>query len=488
MHRRRFLQTATAATAAISLPARLYSRSIGSNEKLRVAVIGLHGRGQDHLAGLSEHVVAICDCDETILKGCQPERELQRFSDFRELLHSAEIDAVSIATPNHTHSLIAIAAIQAGKDVYVEKPVSHNVWEGRQLVAAARAHKAIVQCGTQARSSPAVREAVQFVRDGSLGRVQFAIGTCFKPRMSIGKLDSPLVIPPTIDYELWCGPAEKRDLFRPNLHYDWHWDFNTGCGDMGNQGIHQMDIARWFLGETKLSRRVLSIGGRLGYEDAGNTPNTQTVLHQFENTFLIFETRGLPKSKEFHDPAEWPKNMDSYRGSNVGVIVQCEGGHVLIPSDYSTVTAFDRDGKEVRRWENTGDHYANFIQAVQADDRALLHAEVEEGHLSSSLCHTGSISHQLGRPASLAEIERAVGNHPEFSESIARMAKHLSDNGIDVAGAPVLTLGADLKMDGANEQFLENDAANLRLTRNYRKPFEITVATNEARPEGTSTR
>ncbi len=488
MHRRRFLQAATAATAAISLPAKLYSRSSGANEKLRVGVIGLRGRGQDHIGGMGEHVVAVCDCDEAVLKACHPDRDWQRFSDYRELLQSAEIDAVSIATPNHTHALIAIAAIQAGKDVYVEKPVSHNVWEGRQIVAAARARKAIVQCGTQSRSSPSLREAFQFVREGNLGRVQYAIGTCFKPRLSIGKLDSPLVIPPTLNYELWCGPAEKRDLYRPNLHYDWHWDFNTGCGDMGNQGIHQMDIARWFLGESSLSRRVLSIGGRLGYDDAGDTPNTQTVLHQFENTFLIFETRGLPKSKQFHDPAAWPKNMDSIRGSTVGVVVQCEGGHLLIPSDYSTVTAFDGTGKEVRRWENSGDHYANFIQAVQADDRTLLNAEVEEGHLSSALCHTGSISHQLGHPATLAEIQRVVGDHKEFFESLTRMVKHLSDNGIDADASPVLTLGADLQMDGTSEQFLENEVANRRLTRDYRKPFEITVATNPASPQAAATR
>lgn len=484
MHRRKFLQSAAVASAAISLPAKLYARTIGANDQFRVAVIGLNGRGKDHIGGLGDHVVAVCDCDQAVLKACNPDRDWQRFTDFRKLLESPDIDAVSIATPNHTHAYIAIAAIQAGKDVYVEKPVSHNVWEGRQIVAAARDRNAVVQCGTQSRSSPSLQGALQFLRGGNLGRPQYAIGTCFKPRMSIGKLDKPLVIPPTVDYDLWCGPAEKRDLYRPKLHYDWHWDFNTGCGDMGNQGIHQMDIARWFLGEPKLSRRVLSVGGRLGYVDAGDTPNTQTVLHEFENSFLIFETRGLPKSKAFHDPAQWPKNMDSYRGASIGVIIQCEGGHLLIP-DYSNAIAFDGSEKEIKRWSGDGNHYANFIQSAQADDRSMLNAEVEEGHLSSALCHTGSISHQLGQPATLAEIERVAQSHPEFAESVARMTKHLGENRIDVGASPVLTLGADLRMDGSQEQFVGNEAANRRLTREYRKPFEITLKTGLERGAGT---
>ena len=168
------------------------------------------------------------------------------------------------------------------------------------------------------------------MQGGALGKIQYAIGTCYKPRKSIGKLDAPLQVPAHIDYDLWCGPAEKRDLLRPKLHYDWHWDFNTGNGDMGNQGIHQMDIARWFLGYDTISPRVLSIGGRLGYDDAGDTPNTQTVIHDYPEAPLIFETRGLPKAKQFQTPVVstsekfWDRNMDRYRGSQIGVIIQCE--------------------------------------------------------------------------------------------------------------------------------------------------------------------
>lgn len=474
MKRREFLQSSAMFATAVSLPANVYSNVIGAQSQFRLAVIGLHGRGKDHISGFGENVVAVCDCDAEVLKACEPDKNWQRFTDYRELLSKGDIDAVSIATPNHTHALIAIDAIRAGKDVYVEKPVSHNVWEGRQIIEAARAHKAIVQCGTQARSSPALRAAVDFVRSGQLGAVQYAIGTCYKPRKSIGKLERPLEIPATLDYELWCGPAEKRDLFRPSLHYDWHWDFNTGNGDMGNQGIHQMDIARWFLGESKLSNRVLSIGGRLGYDDAGNTPNTQTVFHQFDNGFLIFETRGLPKAKSFQANG-WGDNMDQHRGSTIGVVVQCEGGYVLITS-YSDVAAFDSSGAEVKRFQGDGDHYANFIAAATSDDRTRLHAEVEEGHFSSALCHTGAISHQLGSPASLKDIQAAAKFNPTFADSVDRMIKHLRANDVSLDSTDQLTLGADLPMNAADEVFLDNVAANERLTREYRKPFTIEAA------------
>jgi predicted dehydrogenase len=478
MKRRAFLKSSALIATALSLPAKVYSNVIGAHSQFRLAVIGLRGRGKDHISGFGEHVVAVCDCDAEVLKACEPEKNWQRFTDYRDLLSSDDIDAVSIATPNHTHALIAIEAIRAGKDVYVEKPVSHNVWEGRQIIEAARAHKAIVQCGTQARSTSALRAAVDFVRSGELGPVQYAIGTCYKPRKSIGKLERPLEIPATLDYELWCGPAEKRDLYRPSLHYDWHWDFNTGNGDMGNQGIHQMDIARWFLGESKLSNRVLSIGGRLGYDDAGNTPNTQTVFHQFEKGFLIFETRGLPKAKSFQAEG-WGDNMDQFRGSTIGVVVQCEGGYVLI-TDYSNVAAFDSSGAEVKRFQGDGDHYANFIAAATSDDRSSLHAEIEEGHLSSALCHTGAISHQLGSPASIAEIQKAASFNSTFADSVERMIEHLRANEVSLDATDQLTLGVDLSMYAGDEVFVDNVAANQHLTRDYREPFTIEAAQGQA--------
>src|SRR6185503_4379244 len=244
------------------------------------------GRGRDHLDGLSGvkgvRITGLCDVDQSVLDREAQKRKkdgakIEAHRDIRKLLDSHAVDAISIATPNHWHSLAAIWAVQAGKDVYVEKPVSHNVWEGRKLVEAARKYEKIVQTGTQSRSSHGIREAVEWVRDGNLGKLLIARGLCYKPRPSIGKVDKPQDPPAEVDYDLWCGPASMDPIRRKRFHYDWHWIWNYGNGDLGNQGIHQMDIARWFLGEDALSPRVWSVGGRFGYEDDGETANTQIV-------------------------------------------------------------------------------------------------------------------------------------------------------------------------------------------------------------------
>ncbi len=469
--RRNFVKSAAVAGAAITMPAASYGRILGTNEKINVAVIGINGRGGAHMNGFKDNLVALCDCDEKVLNNRAGNRDVKKFVDFRKLLEDKSINAVGIATPNHTHSLIGIAAMQAGKDVYVEKPVSHNVWEGRQLAEAARKYDKMCQCGTQSRSSPSLQQAVKFVRDGNLGKILYALGTCFKPRQSIGKLRKPLEIPSHINYDLWCGPAEKKSLYRPRLHYDWHWDFNTGNGDMGNQGIHQMDIARWFLGYDELSPRILSIGGRLGYNDAGNTPNTQTVLHDYGGAPLIFETRGLPKSIRFHKTG-WRQNMDRFRGSGIGVIIQCEKGHVVIPS-YTRAKAYDSDKKEIKSWGGGGNHFKNFLEAVESRDRSKLNGEIMEGHLSSALCHTGGLSHQLGKQVRYEEITEAVGNHKLFAESVERIVRHLKSNGIDAKRDAVLTLGADLKMDPKTEKITNHEKGNQMLSREYRKGFEV---------------
>ncbi len=474
--RRSFLLATTATVAAATLPRTSWGSSDSS--EIRVAVIGVRGRGTDHIRGMRRNVVALCDVDEKILaqrvvelqeRGGKP---IEAFADFRKLLERQDIDAVSIATPNHSHALIAIEACMAGKDVYVEKPVSHNVWEGRQLVNAASRYDRIVQCGTQSRSSPSLQQAVEFVRSGKLGPISFALGTCYKPRASIGKLNKPLQIPPSIDYDLWCGPAAKVGLFRPELHYDWHWDFNTGNGDMGNQGIHQMDIARWFLGYDTLSPRVISIGGRLGYEDAGNTPNTQVVWHDYPTAPLIFETRGLPRSKQDQQPYErWKSSMDNYRGSQIGVIVQCEKGHVVIPS-YTKAQAFDEQGELVASWDGGGDHYQNFLDAVARRDGSSLNGKIHDGHLSSGLCHTGGISHRVGTTAILDEIRERVAGQERLRDAVDRMAAHLRANDVPL-DEERLTLGEWLEMDVTEEVFTNSDAANRLLTRDYRAGFRV---------------
>lgn len=468
--RRNFIRSTAITAATVVWTARSWSQVAGANEAIRVAVVGFKGRGGDHISGLRKipgvRITALCDVDKEVLAaGAQKIPDAETYTDIRKMLESKNIDAVSIATPNHWHALGAIWAIQAGKDVYVEKPVSHNVWEGRKIVEAARKYNKIVQTGTQSRSSlTGIKAAVEFVQKGNLGKILVARGICYKRRDSIGKVDGPQPIPPSIDYDLWCGPALKLPLMRKRLHYDWHWVWNTGNGDLGNQGIHEMDVARWFLGVNELSPRVLSFGGRLGYIDDGETPNTLVVLHDYPKAPLIFEVRGLPEKKG-------SKNMDSYKGAQIGIVIECENGHVTVPS-YSSAIAYDKDGKIIKEFKGAEDHYQNWIKAVRSRKVEDLNADILEGHLSSALCHTGNISYLLGKKANPDEIREAVKSDAPLAEAFGRMAEHLAANGVDITKDKV-TLGIPLKMDPKTEKFIDNDSANALLTRNYRAPFIV---------------
>jgi predicted dehydrogenase len=307
--RRSFIKQITAASAgSVFYIAKTSWAQKSPGETINMAVVGFGGRGGSHISGYlglgkkgeAVKVAALCDVDSKVLgkraaEFSKNKSPVQTYTDIRKLLENKDIDAVSIATPNHWHALGSIWAMQAGKDVYVEKPVSHNVWEGRQMVKAARKYGKIVQTGTQSRSSrEGIYAAVKWVQEGNLGKIKLARGLCYKRRASIGKTEGPQRISDTIDYDLWCGPAPMGDLRRGKLHYDWHWQWDYGNGDLGNQGIHQMDIARWFLGEMALAPVVWSIGGRLGYEDDGQTANTQIIYQGYEKAPLIFEVRGLP--------------------------------------------------------------------------------------------------------------------------------------------------------------------------------------------------
>ena len=486
LSRRGFLAATAVSVGGLAL-AESRAASASETADLRIAVIGFNGRGEHHIQNLKQRVVALCDVDELILqKKAQEVKEkwgqnVETFTDYRRLLERDDIDAVSIATPNHTHALITVAAAQAGKHVYVEKPVCHNIWEGRQIVAAARRYDRIIQCGTQSRSSRYVQKAVEYVHSGKLGKVQYAIGTCYKPRRSIGKSNQPFQFPNQVNRDLWLGPASDEVFYRPaknseggyNPHYDWHWDFNTGNGDMGNQGIHQMDIARWLLNVDHLAPRALSIGGRLGYEDAGNTPNTQITYLDYPEAPLLFETRGLPRSKEAQQ--QWGNSMDKFRGSTIGVIAQCERGHVLIVSNYpQKAIAFDLDGQVIERWEGAGNHYDNWLAAIQAGDSSKLNAQILEGHLSSSLCHMGSISHQLGEKLPATAIAERLQGNPLLSGSFDRMAAHLRANDVDIdSQQEALTLGPWLELDTKTEMFTNSEEANQLRSRNQREPFVV---------------
>lgn len=472
--RRTFLKSYILATAAIRFFPTVSARAAGANDEIRFAVVGFNQRGTSHINGLSKlkgtRMVALCDVDSKVLdrevQKCQAAgTTVEAYTDIRKLLENKNIDVVTFATPNHWHSLGSIWAVQAGKDVYVEKPVSHNVWEGRQLVLAARKYGRLVQAGTQSRSRGDIREAIQWTREGHVGKILRARGLCYKRRPSIGKVSGPQPVPKTVDYDLWCGPAPKEPLMREKLHYDWHWVWPTGCGDLGNQGVHQVDVARWILGESALSPRVFSIGGRLGYKDDGTTPNTLIVFHDYPSAPLIFEVRGLPSATD-------STKMDKYHGASIGVVADFEGGSLVIP-DSGAVAVVDKDGAEIKKFsKGSRDHFANFIEAVRSRKQTDLNADILDGHISSALCHTANISYRLGKTRTPEQIRDAVKSNKDMSETLGRMGAHLAANMVDLHKTPA-TLGVVLKMDPQTERFIGNRSANKLLSRDYRAPFVV---------------
>ena len=491
--RRSFLRTVTAAGAASFLPAHSYLRAQGSNSAIRVAGIGVGGRGsglfKEAYATKGARLVALCDLDpKRVASGkatfeadqAMGGQQITTYTDVRRLIESKEIDAVMIATPNHWHSLAAIWALQAGLDVYVEKPVSHTVWEGRQLVSAANRYNRIVQGGTQSRSSGGLKAAAAWLKSSPLGKLKYAYGTCYKRRPSIGKVEGPQALPNGLDHDLWCGPAEVLPLNRQKLHYDWHWIWAYGNGDLGNQGVHQVDIARWFMEEHGLPPSVLSVGGRLGYVDDGETPNTQFISYNYQKAPLYFEVRGLTSGAD-------SKEMDTYRGSQIGVVLQYENGHVLIPN-YTSVSAFDSSGKLVHLFGSVkptaaqtdvmwieGDkqtHAANFLEAVASRSTKNQSCPAEEGHISAALCHLSGISHRLGQTASIDKISDTLKTDAVAGEAVGRMLEHLKANMVEMSATP-LTLGAHLKVDSGKERFFKNETADAMLRRKDRKGFEI---------------
>lgn len=444
-----------------------------ANDKIGVAVVGVNSRGNSHIGAFTDNrnnteILAICDIDASI--GGKRSEEIGKrqggkvptvVEDVRKLLEDPRIDIVSIATPNHWHSLGAIWAMQAGKDVYVEKPVSHNVSEGRRCVEAARKYNRICQTGTQSRSNPGMIEAIEYVQSGKIGEVKLARGLCYKRRKEIGP-KGVYPVPANVNYDLWLGPAPIAPLTRKQFHYDWHWQWAYGNGDLGNQGIHQMDLARWGLGQNALPQGVMSYGGRFGYEDAGETANTQVVICDYGPKSLVFEVRGL-ETKPF-------------KGAGVGVIWEGTDGYVVMTS-YAEGAAFDKEGNKVKEFKGEGDHFGNFLKAVRSRKIKDLNADIEEGHLSSALCHLGNISYRLGEEVSVADaVDKlaSVKTTDNAKETFERTTAHLKDNKVDL-NAIKMGLGRILTIDPKNEVFTGSDvdAANAMLTREYRAPFVV---------------
>lgn len=474
--RRDLGRLAAAGAAAISLPS---FQSRRPSDEIRVACVGIRSRGNAHIGGFSGlsgvKVVALCDVDESVLntrlrEAAEKGRPAKGYTDLRKLLEDDSIDVVSLATPNHLHALHTIWACQAGKHVYVEKPISHNIWEGRQAVRAARKYGRIVQAGTQSRSSKGIADGVAWIQAGNLGAITHAWGTCFKPRKSIGKVDGPQIVPPTVHWDLYCGPRGVSPLTRRQLHYDWHWQMATGNGDLGNQGIHQMDHCRWGLGENGLAPRVFSVGGRFGYDDDGDSPNTQFICLDYEAAPLIFEVRGLPKDKAARSK-NWGGSMDRRMGSSIGATIHAEGGYLHIPN-YSSSRAYDKEGNLVQKWSGASNHFGNFIDAVRAGDPGKLNGGIEQGHFSSALCHMGLDSHRLGAAAGRDEIRAAIAGHGLGSSAFDRFCAHLDANEVDPAAHPA-TLGRILNLDPSSEKYIDDDEACDLARGSYVPGFEV---------------
>ncbi len=438
--RRRFLQSSAALTASFAAfeaaatrgkadddaadKEKATPKKAGPNDQIRVAIIGVRSRGLEHIAGYLKQkdavITTICDTDEAMfgkanlmVRAGNGGKETKYVQDLRRVFDDPNIDAVSIATPNHWHALATIWACQAGKDVYVEKPVSHNVFEGRKMVEAARKYNRIVQTGTQCRSHKGIQDAIDFIRAGKIGQVYMAKGLCYKPRGSIGiKPDGP--VPAGLDYALWTGPAEMKPFNANKLHYNWHWEWNTGNGDLGNQGIHQVDLARWGLNKTEFPKAVTASGGRYGYKDDGETPNTLSVAYEFDDSLLQFEVRGLATNEEL--------------GVKVGDIFYGTEGILAISSYMDWQTYMGPKLEKGPGGKGGGDHFANFLQAVHSRDVKSLNADIEEGHQSSAYCHLGNIAYKLDRK---------------------------------------------LHINPSTESFVHDSEADSHLTRNYREGFKV---------------
>jgi predicted dehydrogenase len=442
-------------------------RILGANDRVVTASIGVRGQGNALKRGFAKlknvEIKTLCDIDENLA----PERinderlkDVATFKpgyaqDLRRVLDDKDIDAVVIATPNHWHALATIWALQAGKHVYVEKPSSHTVWEGRKMVEATTRYNKIVQVGTMNRSRPAVREAIKFIHEGGLGKVYMARGLCYKPRPAIGKYpDGPMApgekyaltvvsttYEPTydaqylskVDYDLWLGPAPKRPFNRNRFHYNWHWHWDYGNGDSGNQGPHQFDIARWGLQKQEHPTKIRSVGGYFGPESSQETPNSQTSLFEYaDGAVLEFGTRGGFTNDEggvrignlFYGSKGWLSIEESGRKWQSYFGPKNEKG----PGSGSPAESADTNSEPTGLTTTEYPHYQNFIDAIRAGDPKLLTCDVLEGHLSSSLPHLGNISYIVGRA---------------------------------------------LVFDGKTEKVVDDKEADRLLTREYRKGFEI---------------
>lgn len=405
--------------------------AIGPNETINVAVIGLGVRGNEHLKFLKDvkgvKVVALCDADtDRTAAAAKDLPGVKQYTDMRKLLEDKNIDAVTIAMCNHWHCLAAIWACEAGKDVYCEKPMSHRLWEGRQLIAAAKKHDRIVAVGTQQRSDPMQAEIKEFLHDKkALGKIQSVVVPRCGVRATIGKRDAPLDPPKTVDYNMWLGPAQDEPIFRDKFHYDWHWSYNTGDGECGNWGVHILDdvINVAFLDKHKLPEKAAVGGGRVVWNDAGESPNLHMAYLEAGGTPILFCLSNLPSK---------PGSTSGLKFNDVetGYVVLCEGG--AYRGVRGQGTAVDKSGKKIRDFKgNSGDgHIANFFDAVRAHDSKKLNATAEIGHSSAGWSHVLNAAYRAAKNPGLTPPEAAT-HAAGFDELDKLVGDHVKAHGID---------------------------------------------------------
>jgi predicted dehydrogenase len=453
MERREFLRAGVAAGLTTAASAK---KVLGANDRIRVAVVGLNGRGWDHVRGYKPipgvEIAYFCDCDENVLRRRLADAEKmgipkpQTEGDIRKLLEHKDVDAISIATPNHWHSLMGIWAAQAGKDFYIEKPICHYAWEGRQLVNAVKKYKVIAQHGSQCRSSPAIMEAMDQMRNGLIGDVYMSRGLTFKWRNTIGHAE-PEPVPAGVNYDLWTGPAPMRPFTKNRFHYNWHWIWDTGNGDLGNQGIHEVDLARWGLGVT-LPTKVTAIGGHFMFDDDQQTPNMISVAYEFDGPnqkkrMMTFEVRGWMTNHEAEigtkafkgggvpdaglKPAVFMQNQPNTKRSagvasgkpgTIGDLYYGSKGYLVI-ADYDSYKSFlgpqNEPGPE-KTQHISNEHFVNFIDCMRSRNADNLHGPVLEGYLSAVLVHLGNTSYLLGRTINFDPEKEMAVNDKEANE------------------------------------------------------------------------
>jgi hypothetical protein len=479
LNRRQFVRSTAALGAGLSLGT-ASSLFGAANDEIGVGVIGAGGRAGELASAYSgrkgARLVAFADPDESRAAALSSKYSAKPYTDLRKLLEDPAVDVVVVATCNHWHCLAALWALEAGKDVYVEKPLSHSQWEGRQVVNAARKYNKIVQIGTQQRSDPMQAELKKFLHeDKALGDIHYAQANRLGARASIGKRTTPLPIPAEVNYDLWLGPAQDRPILRDKLHYDCHWDWNTGSGEMGNWGVHVLDDVRnvAYRDSVRTPRRIMSVGGRVAWNDAGETPNVHYVYFDTGAFPCLIALSNLPAGTD--GKGSWTtKAGRPVPGPGSGYVVACEGGYLL--GARQQAKAYDKDGKEIRAFKG-GDivplHVQNFLDCVRSRDRAKLNAEVEVGHDSTGWCNLANVaSRAVSAEYAPATARQPLGDLPVWGALLDEMQEQLAKHNVPVTE---LKLSAMLTHDPSTERFTgeQADLANQFLKREYRAGYEV---------------